>query len=188
MKKIIFSIFIIGICSSLNAQKSCCARPAESTETFAMLTQDENFVATHLDPKPFVLENPIGKEISFKTKDGINGHAYEIKAAKPTNNYVFVIHEWWGLNDYIKQESEKIEKIQTLQSPILFVWPKQDQWINKEMVERFENNMKVAYKTLTVEAYEADHAFANPSNPKYSKSFADDAFNKAMEFIKLNLK
>jgi carboxymethylenebutenolidase len=280
MKKIIFSIFIIGLSSSLNAQKSCCARPAESTETFAMLTQDENFVATHLDPKPFVLENPIGKEISFKTKDGINGHAYEIRAVKPTNNYVLVIHEWWGLNDYIKQESEKIyqtlgnvnvialdlydqkvatvkdsaakymqsiqtvraeniingvlshvgkkakiatigwcfgggwsmqtsliagkkskacvmyygmpeekiEKIQTLQSPILFVWPKQDQWINKEMVERFENNMKIAYKTLTVEAYEADHAFANPSNPKYSKSFADDAFNKAMEFIKLNLK
>lgn len=279
MKKTIFSFLIIGLSSSLNAQKSCCVRPAESTETFAMLTKDENFVATHLDPKPFVLENPIGKAISFKTKDGINGHAYEIKATKPTNNYVLVIHEWWGLNDYIKKESEKIyqtlgnvnviaidlydqkvasvkdsaakymqsvqtvraeniingvlahvgkkakiatigwcfgggwsmqtsllagkkskacvmyygmpeekiEKIQTLQSPVLFVWPKQDQWINKEVVERFENNMKIAYKTLTVEAYEADHAFANPSNPKYSKTFADDAFNKAMEFIKLNL-
>ena len=280
MKKIIFSILIIGLSSSLNAQKSCCSKPTESTETFAMLTQDENFVATHLDPKPFTLENPIGKEISFKTKDGINGHAYEIKAAKPTNNYVLVIHEWWGLNDYIKQESEKIyqtlgnvnviaidlydqkvatvkdsaakymqsvqkvraeniingvlshvgkkakiatigwcfgggwsmqtsllagekskacvmyygmpeeniEKIQTLQSPVLFVWPKQDQWINKEMVDQFENNMKIAYKRLTVEAYEADHAFANPSNPKYSKTLADDAFNKAMAFIKLNLK
>jgi carboxymethylenebutenolidase len=279
MKKIIFSIFVIGLSGSLNAQKSCCARP-ESTETFAILTQDENFVATHLDPKPFTIENPIGKEISFKTKDGSNGHAYEIKAAKPTNNYVLVIHEWWGLNDYIKQESEKIyqtlgnvnviaidlydqkvatvkdsaakymqsvqtvraeniingvlshvgkkakiatigwcfgggwsmqtsllagkkskgcvmyygmpeeniEKIQTLQSPVLFVWPKQDQWINKEMVDQFENNMKIAYKSLTVEAYEADHAFANPSNPKYSKTFADDAFNKAMAFIKLNLK
>ena len=65
---------------------------------------------------------------------------------------------------------------------------KQDQWINKEMVDQFENNMKIAYKRLTVEAYEADHAFANPSNPKYSKTLADDAFIKAMAFIKLNLK
>lgn len=279
MKKLVFTIIAVVISTSFFAQKSCCARE-ESTETFALLTQDENFIATHLDPKPFTLENPLGKEISFKTKDGNLGFAYEIKAKIPTNNYVFVIHEWWGLNDYIKQESEKIyktlgnvnviaidlydqkvatvkdsaakymqsvqtiraesiiegvikyagkkakiatigwcfgggwsmqasllagkqnkacvmyygmpeekiEKIQTLQSPVLFVWPKQDQWINKEMVTRFENNMKNAYKKLTVEAYEADHAFANPSNPKYSKAFAEDAFNKAMEFIKINLK
>jgi carboxymethylenebutenolidase len=92
MKKIIFSIFIITISNSLNAQRSCCAKP-ESTETFAMLTHDENFIATHLDPKPFTLENPIGKEITFKTKDGVNGHAYEIKAKVTTNNYVLVIHE-----------------------------------------------------------------------------------------------
>jgi carboxymethylenebutenolidase len=83
---------------------------------------------------------------------------------------------------------EKIEKIKTLNSPVLFVWPKQDQWINKDMVSKFENNMKTADKKLTVEAYEADHAFANPCNPKYSKTFADDAFNKAIEFIKINLK
>jgi carboxymethylenebutenolidase len=88
---------------------------------------------------------------------------------------------------YYGMPEEKIEKIKTLRSPVLFVWPKQDQWINKDMVTRFENNMKTADKKLTVEAYEADHAFANPSNPKYSKTFADDAFNKAMEFIKINL-
>lgn len=279
MRKIILSILVLPLTFQLNAQKSCCSR-TESTETFAMLTQDENFVATHLDPKPFKLENPIGNDIFFKTKDGKNGHAYEIKAKEKTNNYVLVIHEWWGLNDYIKKESEKIyselgnvnviaidlydqkiatvkdsavkymqsvqteraeniihgvldyigkkakiatigwcfgggwsmqtsllaqkrtkacvmyygmpeenvEKIKTLQAPVLFVWPKQDQWINKDMVDRFQKNMQAAEKNLTVESYDADHAFANPSNPKYSKTFADDAFNKAMNFIKLNLK
>jgi carboxymethylenebutenolidase len=91
------------------SQKSCCSKPG-STETFAMLTHNQRFVATHLNPMPFTLVNPIGKEISFKTADGKEGFGYEIKADIPTNNYVFVIHEWWGLNDYIKQESEKIFK------------------------------------------------------------------------------
>ena len=39
---------------------------------------------------------------------------------------------------------EKIEKIKTLNAPILFVWPEQDQWINKEIVNKFETNMKTA--------------------------------------------
>jgi len=33
-----------------------------------------------------------------------------VKAAGPTKKYLFVIHEWWGLNDYIKQEAEKLQK------------------------------------------------------------------------------
>jgi len=43
--------------------------------------------------------------------------------------------------------------------------------------------MNTANKSLTVLEYAADHAFANPSNPKYSKDFANDAFTKAMAFI-----
>lgn len=261
------------------AQKNCCSKP-ESTEAFAMLTHNEKFVATHLDPTPFTLSNPIGKDIMFKTPDGKEGYAYEIKATTPTNNYVLVIHEWWGLNDYIKQESEKIfstlgnvnviaidlydkkvatvkdsaakymqgvkseraeaiikgvlayigtkaniatigwcfgggwsmqtsllaskqskacvmyygmpeeklEKIKALNAPILFVWPEQDQWINKEMVAKFETNMKTAKKSLEVKSYNADHAFANPSNPKFNKEFAEDAFKNSMHFIQIHLK
>ncbi|HWY39005.1 MAG TPA: dienelactone hydrolase family protein, partial [Bacteroidia bacterium] len=113
MKKII-SGFMLVITSVSFAQLSCCSIPAAagtgSTETFAMLTHDKKFVASHLEPLPFTLQDPIGKEISFKTSDGKEGYGYEIKSTKPTDNYVFVIHEWWGLNDYIKQESEKIYK------------------------------------------------------------------------------
>ncbi|MDX2173582.1 MAG: dienelactone hydrolase family protein [Bacteroidota bacterium] len=272
---VVLSLFII-----LNSfsQRSCCSKFGP-TETFAMLTQDKKFINTHLEPLPFVLENQIGKDISFKTSDGKEGYGYEIKAEKVTANYVFVIHEWWGLNDYIKQESEKIaktlgnvnviaidlydkkvatnrdsagkymqsvktdraeiiikgvisyvgkkaniatigwcfgggwsmktallagkqsnacvmyygmpeekmEKIKTLNAPVFFVWPTQDQWINKEMVTKFETNMKTAEKSLEVKSYNADHAFANPSNPKYNREFADDAFKNSMSFIKKNL-
>ena len=279
MKSILIISASVLISTCAFAQKSCCSK-TESTESFAMLTHNEKFVATHLNPLPFTLSNPIGKEISFKTPNGKDGYAYEIKAKTPTNKYVFVIHEWWGLNDYIKQESEKIfhtlgnvnviaidlydkkvatvkdsaakymqsvkseraeaiikgvisyvgtkatiatigwcfgggwsmqsallagkqskacvmyygmpeenmEKLKTLNAPVLFVWPEQDQWINKGVVSKFEVSMKTAKKSLEVKAYNADHAFANPSNPRYNKEFADDAFKNAIAFIKLYMK
>jgi carboxymethylenebutenolidase len=264
---------------SVKSQMSCCGK-ISSTEMFAGLTQDKEFVAAHLEPLPFILEDPKGKNIAFKTPDGKEGFAYELKNKKATNKYVFVIHEWWGLNDYVKQESEKIaanlgdvnvialdlydkkvattrdsagkymgavtserasaiikgaleyvgkdaqittigwcfgggwslqtsilaekqskacvmyygmpeektEKLSLLQAPVFFVWPEQDKWINKEVLGRFEKNMKDLDKSLIIKAYKADHAFANPSNPKYSKEFADEAFLLAMQFMKDNFK
>ncbi len=277
-KKLIIGLVLILSLQNI-AQKSCCSKSG-STQTFAMLTFNKKFVNTHLEPLPFVLKNQIGKDISFKSSDGKEGYAYEVKAEKLTNNYVFVIHEWWGLNDYIKQESEKIlktlgnvnviaidlydkkvaisrdsagkymkgvtteraeaiilgvinyvgskaniatigwcfgggwsmqtallagkqtkacviyygmpeekiEKLKILNAPILFIWPAQDQWINKEMVTKFEMNMKKAKKSLEVKKYNADHAFANPSNPKYSKEFADDAFKSTIALITKSFK
>jgi len=278
--KSIFLFCLISILSfNASSQSSCCSKP-NATQLFAMLTSDKNFIQTHLDPLPFKLENPIGTMISIKCLDGKMAHAYEIKSKVPSPFYVFVIHEWWGLNDYIKKESEEIynrlanvnviaidlydqriatnkdsaakymqmvkteraeyiikgvmshvgkdakiatigwcfgggwsmqatliagkqskacvmyygapeentAKLAKLNAPILFIWPTQDQWINREMLDKFESNMNSVQKQLEVRPYEADHAFANPSNPKYSKTFADDAFYNAMNFIKLNLK
>lgn len=278
MKKIVITLSVLFAINGY-AQMSCCAKPS-STETFAMLTKDKKFVSTHLEPLPFTLADPMGKEITFKTPDGKEGYGYEIKAEKYTNNYLLVIHEWWGLNDYIKQESERLykalghvniiaidlydkkvatsrdsagkymqalkterataiiqgvlnyagadadigtigwcfgggwslqasilagsrahacvmyygmpednmEKLADLHAPVLFIWAEQDKWINNEVVTKFEANMAKARKLLKVEKYNADHAFANPSNPKYSKEFADDAFTKATAFIKKHLK
>jgi len=89
---------------------------------------------------------------------------------------------------YYGMPEEKMEKLKTLNTPILFVWAEKDQWINKEVVTKFEANMKTLSKPLEVKKYDADHAFANPSNPKYSKEFADDAMKNSLEFIKKNLK
>lgn len=46
--------------------------------------------------------------ITFKTPDGQQANAYFLKAKTETNNWIFVFQEWWGLNDYIKRESEKL--------------------------------------------------------------------------------
>ncbi len=70
-----------------------------ATNAFAML---------HEEPLPFTYEDKKGKMVSFKTPDGQKGTGYEIRNKKKTNNYIFVIQEWWGLNDYIKQESDNL--------------------------------------------------------------------------------
>ncbi len=278
-KKIIILSFTLASSSLAFAQKSCCSKP-ESTEAFAMLTNDKKFVATHLDPTPFTLSNPIGQNISFKTPDGKEGYAYEIKATTPTNNYIFVIHEWWGLNDYIKQESEKlfstlgnvnviaidlydkkvaavkdsaakymqsvkseraeaiikgvlshvgnkaniatigwcfgggqsmqatltvakqavacviyygmpeedVNKLKTLNCDVLGIFATKEKWINQDVVKKFEANMKEAGKNLTVKNYDADHGFANPSNPIYDKAASEDAYKNTVEFFKARLK
>jgi carboxymethylenebutenolidase len=275
--KLILALVALG--NLIYSQSSCCAKP-HSPETFAMLSKDKQFVSSHLEPLPFTLANPAGKEISFKTPDGKEGYGYEIKNEKNTDKYVFVIHEWWGLNDYIKQESEKIfnalgdvnvialdlydkkvatsrdsatkymqsvtfqraesiingaieyagkkasiatigwcfgggwsmqsgilagrqgkacviyygmpeektDRLKKLEAPVLMIWAEQDKWINQDVVNKFEENMKSLKKPLEVKKYNADHAFANPSNPKYSKEYADDAFNTSMAFIKKHLK
>jgi carboxymethylenebutenolidase len=47
--------------------------------------------------------------------------------------------------------------------------------------------MEKAGKKLIVKSYNADHAFANPSNPKYDKASAEDANQAAVKFIKAKL-
>lgn len=48
--------------------------------------------------------------------------------------------------------------------------------------------MAKQHKSVEVLDYDADHAFANPSNPKYEAKFADDALAKTLAFYKKHLK
>ncbi|MGZ4043747.1 MAG: dienelactone hydrolase family protein [Bacteroidia bacterium] len=278
MKKLPLLLFVLIVTNSYS-QKSCCSLMA-SAEAFADFTKDKDFILSHIVPEPFMLTNEAGKDISYKTPEGKTAYAYEIKSLKPTNNYIFVFHEWWGLNDYVKQESEKLfnaianvnviaidlynkkvatdrdsaakymqavnikeaedvikgaiayagkkaniatigwcfgggwslqtalmcekqakacvmyygmpeenkDKLKSLHAPVLFVWAEQDKWINKDIVTSFENKMKELKKSLEVKPYNAVHGFANPSNPKYAKSYSEEAFEHTTAFIKNNFK
>lgn len=66
------------------------------------------FAAMHESPIAFKLENQTGSTISFKSPDGKAALGYLIKSKKKTKNWIFVIQEWWGLNDNIKKEAEKL--------------------------------------------------------------------------------
>jgi carboxymethylenebutenolidase len=278
MKKILLAMALIVSATIAKSQTSCCAITVSSQN--AALAMNDKFASKHDVPVPFKLEAPKGEVISFATNAGANGLAYFIKSAKPTNKVLFVFHEWWGLNDYIKQEAEtfamemgdvdvyaidlydgevatdvptaqklmsglkqerataivngiiakvgadksiatigwcmggawslqstlleskqakacvmyygmpekSFERLKTLNCDVLGIFAKQDQFINAELVNSFEANMKKAKKKLTVYNYDADHAFANPSNPKFNKEFSADAHAKALKFLKAKLK
>jgi carboxymethylenebutenolidase len=77
-----------------------------------------------------------------------------------------------------------VAKLKSLNGPVLGIFGKKDGWINPEKVKEFEAAMKKASKKLTVKMYDADHAFANPSNPKFDKVASADAHAAAVSFLK----
>ncbi|MCY7421334.1 MAG: dienelactone hydrolase family protein [Chitinophagaceae bacterium] len=68
------------------------------------------FASLHPNPLPFEMEKGTGSNINFTTSDGGSGMAYAVPSKNKTNNYLLVIHEWYGLNDYIKKEAETLSK------------------------------------------------------------------------------
>jgi carboxymethylenebutenolidase len=77
-----------------------------------------------------------------------------------------------------------VEKMRPLASDVLFIQATKDGFIKNEDVENFAKNLQSVGKKITIKQYEADHAFANPSNPKYSKTFADEAHQIALAYLK----
>ncbi|MES2764254.1 MAG: dienelactone hydrolase family protein [Bacteroidota bacterium] len=270
-------VFAIFSSVSLKAQHSCCApaSAASSTQKFAAFASDVKFGAAHETPKPLALDSLRGEMVTFATVSG-EGRAYFLKTPKASSKVVFVFHEYWGLNDYIKREAQRIQKdlgdvtvyaidlydgkiattaedagkfmqavkedraraiiegaiakagseakiatigwcfgggwalqaaimagsqtqgciiyygmpetdvavLKTLQAPVVGHFASKDAWITPAIVADFKKNMKAAGKKLTVHMYNADHAFANPSNPKYNKSLSAQAYKKSIAFFK----
>lgn len=75
------------------------------TDGMAAFVDDPNFIALHPVPLPLDYAE-MGSSVSFKTPDGKTAGGYLIKAKKKSNKWLFVYQEWWGLNDYIKRQSD----------------------------------------------------------------------------------
>ncbi|MGH2575237.1 MAG: dienelactone hydrolase family protein [Ignavibacteria bacterium] len=103
-----FLSFLLINVNFAQEQKSCCKLSAP--QEFASFSDDENFVNAHVPPVSFTLINGKGKMITFNTQDGNTANAYEVKSDEYTNKYIFVFHEWYGLNDYIKKEAEELQQ------------------------------------------------------------------------------
>ncbi len=278
MKKLIIPILLLAVTVS-SAQKMTCCTASASASGMRAMADDPDFVATHEAPIPFNYSDQAGKMITFSTPDGKMGSAYEVLSSAPTNNFLIITHEWWGLNDYIKQRADELQKtlgniniiavdmydgkvastpdsagkymkaatndrimsilngaiafagpnarifslgwcfgggyamqtailagkqgagcvmyygmpetditkLKSLNCDVLGLFGNQDKWINPDMVKTFQSNMEKAGKKLTVKEYNADHAFANPSNAHFDKASAEDANKMAIEYIKKRL-
>ena len=269
---ILFTLILLAPLSEVKSQQ-CCPDP---NRKFAEMGNARAFRAEHELPEDIDFMPEHGHIISFDTPDGRKANAFFVPAPEKTNNWLIVIHEWWGLNDHIKKESEKlwkdlgnvnvlaldmydgkvadnredassymqglsrerafaiiagalnyigsdarlatigwcfgggwslqtaieggkrtvgcvmyygmpeedISRLKKLNSDVLGIFALQDQWINPEVVGKFETNMENAGKTLRVANYDADHAFANPSSPRYREETAKNAYLLTLEYLK----
>lgn len=89
---------------------------------------------------------------------------------------------------YYGMPVDNVEKLKTLKADVLGIFGSQDKFITTEVVNKFEANMKAAGKKATIKSYNADHGFANPSNPIYDKTASEDAWKLTTAFFKERLK
>lgn len=85
---------------------------------------------------------------------------------------------------YYGMPEKDVEKLKTLSTDVVFVHASRDKWITDQVVADFETNMKAAGKTLTVHRYDADHAFANPSSPRYNEQAAKESRAAVKAYLK----
>lgn len=126
--------------------------------------------------------NYAGKDAKIGTVGWCFGGGQSLQAALVASKQAAACVMYYGMPE------ENVDRLKTLSCDVLNIWPTQDQWINKSVMDKFEANMKAAGKNLTVKSYEADHAFANPSNPKHNKEFTADAYKNTLDFFKARLK
>lgn len=280
MRKVFIPVFVLlfinpfaaiaqEVCHDMNAT-------AEATEQFAALGKEKEFQMAHEKPKSLNEYVQKGKMIEIEVVGGEKSSAYLVQSNSETDKYLFLIHEWWGLNDNIKREAEEwatqlgnvhvlaldlydgkstanpqeagklmqsvkterakaiieaafnyagkkadiatmgwcfgggwsiqsaligknqvvgtvayygmpemdVEKLKTLHADIMAVYGTKDKWITPEVGAKFENAMKEAGKKVESFYYDADHAFANPSNPNWDEKSAKDAQEKAETYLK----
>lgn len=246
----------------------------------AALAGNPAFVAAHANPIPFHYVSAAGEMIKIDAPDGKAANAFFLKAKQPSNKWLFVYQEWWGLNDYIKQQAETyyndlkdvnvialdmydgqvatkaedagklmqgadkarlgaimkaainyagpkadiasvgwcfggglslqsailegkqakgcvmyygfpemdVNKLKMLETDVLGLFGSKDKFISTETLKKFEGAMSEAGEKVTVKVYDADHAFANPSAPNFDKAATEDAYKRALAYLKEKLK
>lgn len=250
----------------------------KSGEAMSQFASDNNFTKMHEVPQVIDYQGK-GSMMDLRTPDGGMTKVYVNKTAEPTHKFLFVIHEWWGLNDQIKLESdrlydelgdvtvvaldlydgkvtanpdeagklmgsvtqerreaivkgalayagkdgkvatigwcfgggwslrtsilaaergagcvmyygmpvEKADELAPLQVDVLGIFAKKDQWINEEVIGKFETLAKATGKKVENHWFDAEHAFANPTSPRYNEAAAQEANALALAFLKEKL-
>ncbi len=89
---------------------------------------------------------------------------------------------------YYGRVNKSAAELAALDGPVLGHFATRDNWINADMVGGFEAAMDDAGKTYTNHWYEADHAFANPTQARYDAEDAALSWDRTLAFLADNLK
>lgn len=76
------------------------------------------------------------------------------------------------------------ETFKELKAPVLGIFAEKDGWINPEVYGNLEKNINLAGKEITIKSFNADHAFANPSNAMFDETATKEAKKLTLEFFK----
>ncbi len=247
-----------------------------TTQAFAKLADDPNFGIAHEDPQYSKLVfQAKGEMITYPGAGGTSANAYVVASSTETKDILLVVHEWYGLNDFVKSESDmfsekfpnmtvialdlydgkvaenrtdaatymqavqteralaiingaktyigseanvytvgwcfgggwslqtaiemgdqakgaimfygmpetNMERLATLKCDVLGIFAGKDQWITEKVAEDFQKIMAKLPNELILKSYDADHGFANPSNPIYDEKASTDAYAQMESFI-----
>lgn len=107
MKHLLITLLLTAAFSGSFAQRA--EKAPSATRQFADLARDPSFRKAHPDPLPNRMTKDPGSMHRFPTPDGKTGAAYVLNSARPSNRYLIVFHEWWGLNAYIRQMCQQLQ-------------------------------------------------------------------------------
>ena len=74
-------------------------------------------------------------------------------------------------------------KLRAIKAQVLGIFGTLDKGIPPEVVAKFKAGLDQAGVKAEIHSYEAEHAFANPSNPKYDEKSSADAWSHVLAFL-----
>ena len=101
-------LFIAACNGPSTSKKTTCHDTTMVAKDMKDFAKNEEFKKAH-ELKDDIAFEPKGEMMEFPSTDGKQGIAYALKASEGGSDYLFVIHEWWGLNSHIKQEAERLQ-------------------------------------------------------------------------------
>ena len=89
---------------------------------------------------------------------------------------------------YYGRVTDPAAKLAALKGPVQGHFETRDHYITPAMAEGFKGEMAKAGKPLELYAYDADHAFANPTGNNFHRDDAQLAWSRTLAFLATNLK
>lgn len=105
------------------------------------------------------------------------GGAWSLKAASLLGRQCSASVVYYGMP--LKNQ----EEIQAISCPVLGVFASKDNFITQALVNEFKAKMDAAGKRFEIYFFDADHAFANPSNSKFDLAATNEAWNLTSKFL-----